>query len=153
MRPSKRIRGIQEPTEAKEKPTKAPAAPKSKSSAFSHVEVPRLKDGQKQKGRPAKGIRISSSNEESDDGDEPPVRHLGRKVSKMAVYNVDSDSEEEKPSTSTKAKRVSKKARSDSPDFVVSDSDDGEDNDEEDSFEVSDEDSDAPKSKSKSRRV
>jgi hypothetical protein len=159
MRPSKRIRGIQEPAEAKEKSTKAPAAPKSKSGpepstssgirAFSHVEVPRLKDAQKQKGRPAKAIRISSSDEESDD--EPPVRRLGRKVSEMVVYNVDSDSEEEKPSKSAKAKRVSKKARSDSPDFVVPDSDDAEENDEEDSFEVSDEDSDAPKSKSKSK--
>ncbi|KAN0130961.1 hypothetical protein V8E53_011339 [Lactarius tabidus] len=161
MRPSKRIRGIQEPAEAKEKSTKAPAAPKSKSGpepstssgirAFSHVEVPRLKDAQKQKGRPAKAIpRISSSDEESDD--EPRVRRLGRKVSEMVVYNVDSDSEEEKPSKSAKAKkRVSKKARSDSPDFIVSDSDDAEENDEEDSLEVSDDDSDAPKPKSKSK--
>ena len=156
MRPSKRIKGIQEPTEAKEQSTKASAAPKSKSTAeastslgiraFSHVEIPVLK-----KGRAAKAIRIASSDEESDDGDEPPVRRLGRKVSEMVVYNVDSDSEEEKPSKSAKAKRVSKKARSDSPDFVVSDSDDGEENDEEDSFEVSDEDSDAPKSRFKSK--
>ena len=161
MRPSKRIKGIQEPTEAKEKSTKAPTAPKSKSGGepstssgvrgFSHVEVPRLKDVQKQKGRASEPIDISSSEEQSDSGEEQPVRRLGRKVSKMAVYNVDSDSEEEKPTKSAKAKRVSKKARSDSPDFVVSDSDDGEENDEEDSFEVSDEDSDAPKAKSRAK--
>ena len=154
MRPSKRIKGIQETAESKEKPT----APKSKSSGepgtssgvrvFSHVEVPRAKDIQKQKSRPAEPVHISSSEEESDGGEEPPVRRLGRKVSKMVVYNVDSDSEEEKPTKSAKAKRIAKKARSESPDFIVSDSDDGEVN-EEDSVEVSDEDSDAPKSKSR----
>ncbi len=158
MRPSKRLRGIQEPTEA-------PTAPKSKSSGepstnsgvrvFSHVEVPRLKDTQKPKSRPAKAIHISSSEEQSDGGEEQPVRRLGRKVSKMVVYNVDSDSEEEKPTKSAKAKgkMVSKKARSESPDFVVFDSDDGEENEEEEkaSFEVSDEDSDAPKSKSRAK--
>ena len=156
MRPSKRLKGIQEPAERKETST----APKPKSSGepststgvrvFSHVEVPRAKDTQKQKGRAAKAIHISSSEEESDG--EPPVRSLGRKVSKMVVYNVDSDSEEERPTKSAKGKkRVSKKARSESPDFVVSDSDDGEENDEEDSPEVSEEDSDAPKSKSRTK--
>ena len=155
MRPSKRIRGIQETTESKETPT----APKSKSSGkpaassgirvFSHVEVPRAKDIQKQKGRP---VHISSS-EESDDGEEPPVRRLGRKVSNMVVYNVDSDSEEEKkPTKSAKGKKVVKKARSESPDFIVSDSDDdGEEDEDKDSFEVSDGDSDVPKSKSRAK--
>ena len=162
MRPSKRIKGIQEPSDAKEKSTKAPAVPKPKSSGepttssgvrvFSHVEVPRLKDAQKQKGRAAQAISISSSEEQSDGGEEQPVRRLGRKVSKMAVYNVDSDSEEEKPAKSAKVKRVSKKARSDSPDFVVSDSDDvEEEDDDENSFEVSDGDSDAPKPKSRAK--
>jgi hypothetical protein len=65
----------------------------------------------------------------------------------MAVFNVDSNSEEERP---TKAGRISKKkARSKSPDFVVSDPDD---DDGDDSVEVSDgEDSDAPKAKSRSK--
>jgi hypothetical protein len=65
----------------------------------------------------------------------------------MAVFNVDSNSEEERP---TKAGRISKKkARSESPDFVVSDSDD---DDGDDSVEVSDgEHSDAPKAKSRSK--
>ncbi|KAI9440567.1 hypothetical protein H4582DRAFT_2110717 [Lactarius indigo] len=140
MRPSKRIKGIQEPAEAKAKSTEAPKLKSSGVRIFSHVE--------KQKGRPAPAIHISSSEEQSDGDEEPPVRRLGRKVSKMVVYNVDSDSEEEKPTKSAKGKgkRVSKKARSESPDFVVSDSDAGEENEEE-----ADSTSDAPKSKSRSK--
>jgi hypothetical protein len=114
---------------------------------FSHIEVPRLKDIQKREARGTEAIEVTSSeeNDQSDDGEEKPVRRLSRKVSKMAVYNVDSDAEEERP---TKAARVvKKKPRSESPEFIVSDSD--EDDDRGDSIEVSDgEDSDAPKSKS-----
>jgi len=159
MRPSKRIRGIQEPTETKEKSREAPAAPKSKSKSggepstsskghiFSHVEVPL-----KQKSRPAKAIEISSSEDHSDGGEEQPVQRLGRKVSKMVVYNVGSSSEEERPIKSAKASKGSKKkTRSESPGFVVSDSDDGEQDEEDNSLEVSDEDSDAPKSKSRAK--
>lgn len=160
MRPSKRIRGIQEVPEAKGKSAVVPAAPKSKTSEkprsssgtlfFSHVEVPTLKDVQKQKSRKAEPIEVSSSdeNDQSEGGDERPVRRLSRKVSQMGVY-VDSDSEE-KP---TKATRDSKKkARSESPDFIVSDSDDADSGAEDDSAEVSDgEDSDAPKAKSRTK--
>jgi len=166
MRPSKRIRGIQEVPEAKGKSAVIPAAPKSKTSdkprsssgalVFSHVEVPTLKDIQKQKSRKVQPIEVSSSdeNDRSEGGDEQPVRRLGRKVSQMAVY-IDSDSEEEKP---TKAARGSKKkGRSESPDFIVSDSDDADEDDadeddEDDSAEVSDgNDSDAPKAKSRAK--
>lgn len=163
MRPSKRIRGIQEVPQAKGKSAVIPAAPKLKTSdkprsssgtlVFSHVEVPSLKDIQKQKSRKAQPIEVLSSdeNDQSEGGDERPVRRLSRKVSQMAVY-VGSDSEEEKP---TKAARGSKKkARSESPDFIVSDSDDDDMNedDEDDSAEVSDgEDSDAPKAKSRAK--
>ena len=161
MRPSKRIRGIQEVPKAKGKSAVIPAAPKSKASDkprsssgtlfFSHVEVPTLKDVQKRKGREAQPIEVSSSdeNDQSEGGDEQPVRRLGRKVSQMAVY-VDSDSKEEKP---TKATRGSKeKARSESPDFIISDSDDADSDGEDDSAEVSDgEDSDAPKAKSRAK--
>ncbi|KAH9975966.1 hypothetical protein BGW80DRAFT_1168904 [Lactifluus volemus] len=160
MRPSKRIKGIQEVKEAKAKPTEVPAASKSKTGGepssssgtliFSHVEVPRLKDIQKQKSRGIKAIEVTSSdeNDQSSGGEEKPVRRLSRKVSKMAVYNVDSDSEEERP---TKAGRISKKkSRSESPDFIVSDSDDDNDNEDGDvDVDISDgEDSDAPKAKS-----
>ncbi len=159
MRPSKRIRGIQEVPEAKGKPAGTQAAPKSKISGkpssssgtlvFSHVEVPRLKDIQKQKRQHVEPIEVSSSEEDdqSDGGEERPVRRLSQKVSKMAIC-VDSDSEEEK---STKAVRDSKKkARSASPDFIASDSDDVDSDD--DSAEISDgDDSDVPKAKSRAK--
>ena len=161
MRPSKRKRGIQEESEAKGKSTATQATPKSKtvvkpgtspgSLFFSHVEVPSLKNIQKQTSRHVDVIEVSSSAEtdQSDGDEERPVRHLSQKVSKMAVY-VDSDSEEERP---TKVARGSKKkARSESPDFIVSDSDDVNESDGEDSFDVSDGgDSDAPKSKSRTK--
>jgi hypothetical protein len=164
MRPSKRIKGIQEIPEVKVKFTETKAAPKAKTGnkpesssrplIFSHVEVPSPKDVKKQLSRRVEAIEVSSSeNDLSDDDEERPVQRLGRKVSKMAVY-VDSDSEGEKP---TKAARGSKKrARSESPDFIVSDSD-GEDDDDGDSdsdhsVDVSDgEDSDAPKAKSRAK--
>jgi len=161
MRPSKRIRGIQEVPEAKGKSAAIPAAPKSKSSdkpksssgtlVFSHVEVPSLKDIQKQKSRKAQPIEVSSSdeNDQSEGGDARPVRRLGRKVSQMAVY-VDSDSEEEKPTKAASGSK--KKGRSASPDFIDSDSDDADEVDEDDSAEVSDgDDSDAPKAKSRAK--
>ena len=159
MRPSKRLKGIQELKEAKAKPTEVPAASKSKTGepssssgalVFSHVEVPRLKDIQKQKGRRIEAIEATSSDDDqSSGGEEKPVRRLSRKVSKMAVYNVDSDSEEERP---TKAGRISKKkARSESPDFIVSDSD-GDNDDGDVDVDISDgEDSDAPKAKSRAK--
>jgi hypothetical protein len=112
MRPSKRLRESRNLRRRKKSRRKRPQhrnrsqvvspALALESERFSHVEVPRMKDAQKQKGRPAV-IHISSSEEESDSG-EQPVRRLGRKVSKMAVYNVDSDSEEEKPTKSAKAR-------------------------------------------------
>jgi len=158
MRPSKRIRGIQEAPETESKPTKVQAAPKSKSSGkpsssgslvFSHVEVPTLKEAQKQKSRRVEPVEVSSSedDDQSDGGEERPVRRLSRKVSKMVIY-VDSDSEENKTSRGSKKK----KSRSKSPDFVVSDSD-GDEDDGHDSAEVSDdgEDSDAPKAKSSAK--
>lgn len=162
MRPSKRIKGIQEIPEVKGKSTETKAAPKTKtgdkpesssrSLIFSHVEVPSPKDVKKQLGRRVEAIEVSSSeNDQSDDDEERPVQRLGRKVSKMAVY-VDSDSEGEKP---TKAARGSKKrARSESPDFIVSDSDgeDDSDGDGDHSVDGSDgEDSDAPKAKSRAK--
>jgi hypothetical protein len=108
-----------------------------------------LKDIQKRKARGTEVIEATSSeeNDPSDDGEEKRVRRLSRKVSEMAVYNVDSDSAEERP---TKAARAFKKRpRSESPEFIVSDSGDDNDNDGDDSVEVSDgEDSDAPKAKS-----
>jgi hypothetical protein len=161
MRPSKRIKGIQEVPEVKGKSTETKAAPKSKTGdkpesssrplTFSHVEVPSPKDVKKQLSRCVEAIEVSSSAEsdESDGDEERPVQRLSRKVSKMGVY-VDSDSEKEKP---TKAARGSKKrARSESPDFIVSDSD-GEDEDDDDkSVDVSDgEESDAPKAKSRAK--
>ncbi len=159
MRPSKRIRGIQDVPEVEGKSTQRKAAPKSKTGdkpragsrplIFSHVEVPSPKDIKKQLSRGVEAIEVSSSteNDQSDGDEERPVQRLGRKVSKMAVY-VDSDSEEEKP---TKAARDSKKrARSESPDFIVSDSDNEDEGDSEGSVNVSDgEDTDAPKSKSR----
>jgi hypothetical protein len=164
MRPSKRIRGIQEVPEVKGKSTKTKAAPKSKTGdkpksssrplTFSHVEVPSPKDVKKQWSQRVEAIEVSSSaeNDQSDGDEERPVQRLSRKVSKMAVY-VDSDSEEEKP---TKAARGSKKrGRSESPDFIVSDSDgeDEGDGDGDNSVDVSDdgEDSDAPKAKSRAK--
>ena len=161
MRPSKRKRGIQEDAEPKGKSTATLATPKSKtvgkpgtspgSLFFSHVEVPSLKDIQKQTSRRVDVIEVSSSAEtdQSDGDEERPVRRLSQKVSKMAVY-VDSDSEEERP---TKVSRGSKKkARSESPDFIVTDSDDVDESDGEDSLVVSDgEDSDAPRSKSRTK--
>jgi hypothetical protein len=160
MRPSKRMRGIQEVPEVKGKSTETKAASKSKTDGkpksssrpltFSHVEVPSPKDVKKQLSRRVEAIEVSSSSEsEQSDNEERPVQRLGRKVSKMAVY-VDSDSEEEK---STKATRGSKKrARSESPDFIVSDSDDEGDGDGDDSVDVSDaEDSDAPRAKSRAK--
>lgn len=158
MRPSKRIKGIQEVPEAKAKPAGTQANPKSKASdkpssssgtlVFSHVEVPALKDVQKQKSRRVEPIEGSSSEEnDQSDGEERPVQRLSQKVSKMAVY-VDSDSEDEKPAKASR--RSKKKARSDSPEFIVSDSDD--EDDENNSAEVSDEeDSDAPKAKSRAK--
>jgi hypothetical protein len=153
MRPSKRLRGIQEVPEVKGKSAKTKAAPKSKTSSrpliFSHVEVTSPKDVRKKSSRRVEAIEVSSSAEDdqSDDDEERPVQRLGRKVSKMAVY-VDSDSEEEKP---TKAASGSKKrARSESPDFIVSDSDGEDDGD--NSVDVSDEeDSDDPKGKSRAK--
>jgi hypothetical protein len=161
MRPSKRMRGIQEVPEVKGKSAKTKAAPKSKTDdkpksssrplTFSHVEISSPKDVKKQLGRRVEAIEVSSSAEsdQSDGDEERPVQHLSRKVSKMAVY-VDSDSEEEKP---TKAARGSKKrARSESPDFIVSDSDGEGDSDSDNSVDVSDgEDSDAPKAKSRTK--
>ena len=159
MRPSKRLRGIQEVAEVKGKSTETKAAPKSKTDGkpksssrpltFSHVEVPSPKDVKKRLSRRVEAIEVSSSaeNDESDGDEERPVQRLNRKVSKMAVY-VDSDSEEEKP---TKAARgFKKRARSESPDFIVSDSDGEDDGD--NSVDNSDaEDSDAPKAKSRAR--
>jgi hypothetical protein len=159
MRPSKRIRGIQEVPEPKATSAGTQANPKSKASdkpssssgslIFSHVEVPTLKDIQKQKSRRVEPIEVTSDEEkdQSDGGEERPVRRLSQKVSKMAVY-VESDSEDEKP---TKASRSSeKKARSESPEFIASGSDD--EDDEDGSAEVSDdEDSDAPKAKSRAK--
>jgi hypothetical protein len=167
VRPSKRIRGVQEVAEAKAKPTETQAKPKSKASdkpssssgslIFSHVEVSSWKDVQKQKNRRVEPIEVSSSeeNNQSDGDEERPVRRLSKKVSKMAVY-VDSDSEDEKP---TKASRnAKKKARSESPEFIASDSDD--EDDEGDSAEVSDDakdegededEDDAPKAKSRAK--
>lgn len=161
MRPSKRLRGIQEVPDAKGKSTETKAGPKSKTGnkpesgsrplIFSHVEVPSPKDVKKQLGRRAEAIEVSSSaeNDESDGDEERPVQRLSRKVEKMAVY-VDSDSEEEKP---TKAARGSRKrARSESPDFIVSDSDGEDEGDSDSSVDVSDgEDSDAPKAKSRAK--
>jgi hypothetical protein len=161
MRPSKRLRGIQEVTKVKGKSTETKVKSEtgdkpgssSRSQVFSHVEVPSPKDVKKQLSRRAEPIEVSSSseNDQSDDDEGRPVKRLGRGVSKMAVQ-VDSDSEEEKP---TRAARGSKKtARSGSPDFIVSDSD-SEDEDEDDSDNsvgISDEeDSDAPKAKSRAR--
>ena len=159
MRPSKRIRGIQEVPEAKGKSAAIPAVPKSKASdkprsgsgnlVFSHVEVPSLKDIQKQKSRRAQPIEVLSSdaNDQSEGGDERPVRRLSQKVSQ--IY-VDSDSEEEKPAKAARGSK--KKARSESPDFIVSDSDDAGSDDEDDAAEVSEsEDSDAPKAKSRAK--
>ena len=158
MRPSKRLRGIQDVPKVKGKSTETKAAPKSKTGEsssrpqiFSHVEVPSPKDVKKQLSRRVEAIEVSSSaeNDESDDDEERPVQRLGRKVSKMAVY-VDSDSEEEKP---TKVSRGSKKrARSESPDFIVSDSDVEDEDDGDNSVDISDgEDSDAPKAKSRGK--
>lgn len=163
MRPSKRIKGIQEGPEVEGKSTKTKTAPKLKTAdkdkpktssrplTFSHVEVRSPKDVKKRLSERVEAIEVSSSaeNDESDGDEERPVQRLSRKVSKMAVY-VDSDSEEEKP---TKAARGSKKrTRSESPDFIVSDSD-GEDEDASDSsVDVSDgEDSDEPKAKSRAK--
>ncbi|KAI9454431.1 hypothetical protein F5148DRAFT_1326581 [Russula earlei] len=156
MRPSKRIRGIQEVRETESKSKETPTAPKSKASGkpstssgalvFSHVEVPSLKEARKQKSRLDEPIEVLSS---ESDGEEWPVRRLSQKVSKLAVY-VDSDSEEEER---TKVARGSKKkARSESPEFIVSDSDNVSEDDEGDSAEVSDGgDSDAPKAKSRAK--
>ncbi|KAH9072095.1 hypothetical protein EDB83DRAFT_2361141 [Lactarius deliciosus] len=96
MRPSK-------PKSAEASKSKSSGEPSTSSGVrvFSHVEVPHLKDVQKQK-------------KQSDGDEEPPVRRLGRKVSKMVVYNPTK-------SAKGKGKRVAKKARSDSPDFVDSD--------------------------------
>ena len=159
MRPSKRKRGIQEDPEVKGKSKETQAAPKAKTDSkpktssgamfFSHVEIPSSKGTHKQKSRQVEVVEVSSSaeNDQSDGDEERPVKRLGQKVSKMAVY-VDSDSEEEKPS---KVARGKKKARSESPDFIVSDSDD-DDDDDDDSVDVSDgEDSDAPKAKSRAK--
>jgi hypothetical protein len=129
--------------------------PKSSSRplTFSHVEVPSPKDVKRQLSQRVKAIEVSSSAEDdqSDGDEEQPVQRLSRKVSKMAVY-VHSDSEEEKP---TKAARGSKKrARSESPDFIVSDSDgeDEGDDDDDNSVDVSDvEDFDALKAKSRAK--
>jgi len=155
------MRGIQEVPEVKGKSTETKAAPKSRTGdkpkpssrplTFSHVEVPSPKNVKKQSSRCVEAIEVSSSaeNDQSDSDEERPVQRLSRKVSKMAVY-VDSDSEEEKP---TKAARgFKKRARSESPDFIISDSD-GEDVDDGDnSVDVSDgEDSDAPKAKSRAK--
>jgi hypothetical protein len=108
-----------------------------------------LKDIQKQKSRKAQPIEVLSSdeNDQSESGDERPVRRLSRKVSQ--IY-VDSDSEEEKPTKTARGSK--KKARSESPDFIVSDSDDVGSDNEDDAAEVSEsEDSDAPKAKSRAK--
>jgi hypothetical protein len=154
------MRGIHEVPEVKGKSTGTKAAPKSKADdkqkpssrplTFSHVEVPSPKDVKKQLSRRVEAIEVSSSAEDQSDSDEErPVQRLSRNVSKMAVY-VDSDSEEEKP---TKAARGSKRrARSQSPDFIVSDSDGEDEGDGDNSVDVSDgEDSDAPKAKSRAK--
>ena len=160
MRPSKRLRGIQEAPKAKEKPTEAQAAPKSKTGSkprssghliFSHVEVPSPKDIKKQISQRVETIEVSSSveDDQSDGDEERPVQRLSRKVSKMAVY-VDSDSENERPTKTARGPK--KRARSESPDFIVSDSDDVGEDDGEDSVDVSDgEDSDVPKPKSRAK--
>ncbi|KAI0272498.1 hypothetical protein BC834DRAFT_817628 [Gloeopeniophorella convolvens] len=156
MRPSKRLRGIQEvPALKKARPEDPPAAkpkisdkPTSK-TVFSHVELPHLKDVQKGKSSKAADASASEGNDQSDDADEQPVRRLSRKVSQMAVYNVDSDSEEERPKRKT-SRASKKKARSDSPDFIVSDGDES-DGDEGSVVEISDDDSDAPKPKSRTK--
>lgn len=160
MRPSKRLKGIQEVPKVKGKSTETKAAPKPKTGdkqesssrqIFSHVEIPSPKGVKKQSSRRVETIDVLSSGEDdqSDDDEERPVQRLGRGVSKMAVY-VDSDSEEEKP---TKAARgAKKKARSESPDFIVSDSDGEDEDDSDESVDDSDgEDSDAPKAKSRAK--
>ena len=157
MRPSKRKRGIQEDPVVKGKSTETQATAKAKTGSkprtssgaqfFSHVEIPSPKDMQKQKSRRVEVVDVSSSaeNDQSDGDEERPVQRLSKKVSKMAVY-VDSDSEEERPS---KVARGKKKARSESPDFIVSDSDDSNGDG---SVDISDEeDSDAPKAKSRAK--
>ena len=163
MRPSKRLRGIQEVPEVKGKSRETKVASKSKTDdqpksssrpqIFSHVEVPSPEDVKKRLGRRVNAIEVSSSAEDdqSDDDEERPVQRLGRKVSKMAVY-VDSDSEEEKPTKAARGSKNLKRSRSESPDFIVSDSDGEDDDGSDNSVDVSDgEDSDAPKAKSRAK--
>ncbi|KAI0305877.1 hypothetical protein B0F90DRAFT_1694134 [Multifurca ochricompacta] len=156
LRPSKRIRGIQETTETHSAP-KSKASSKSGTSSgrlvFSHVEVPLFKDIQKQEGKRVETIEILSTrgnDVQSDGGEEQPIRRLSRKVSKMAVHTIDSDSEEERPAKTVRGSKKKTKRRSESPEFVVSDSDEDKDGPD-DSPEVSDDDSDAPKAKSRVR--
>ncbi|KAI0061030.1 hypothetical protein BV25DRAFT_1870977 [Artomyces pyxidatus] len=169
MRPSKRLKGIQDgpakkPAAMTSSATKAKASPSSKvdvapkaessagkrktSSTFSHIEVPHVADVYRKSPNPSVPPMSSSPSPvpSDDDGDDEKPEVRPRRPAKRIVYEISDDSEDEKPAK--KKGRVSKVSRSPSPDFQTSD----EEDDEDEAFaEPSDDDSDAPKAKSKAK--